>query len=531
MPLPPRIVLYPLCLAVLAAGGRQVLADDDFVFHHENVMGTSLELCIRAVSLQAAQEAEARALAEIDRLAGILSGYDPRSELGRWQSTFRVPTKVSPELWDVLEAAERWALESGGAFDARVEVLTQLWSSCALRGKEPTAAELASALAAMGRPAWRLDAAARTAERLSDCPLSLNGIAKGTIVGRACDRAFVPENGVRGLLLNVGGDLRVRGEIAAAIGIVSPAADSESSEPLTVVEIKDRSLATSGRSQRGLGINGKWYSHLFDPRTGQPVEHVASASVIADDATAADALAKVCSVLAPEASLRLAALHGAECLIVLNDGRQVKSPGWHELERPRRVLSAVDDRGALFAANQAEIPEQADEKGPTRVPWAKELELVVNFEINRPQAEQGRYRRPYVAVWVEDKDGHAVRTLILWVSMGGAGPFQWLPDLKRWYQADEERKLAEKKEIFFSVSRPTRPPGKYKAIWDGKDNHGKQQPGGEYTITIEAAREHGTYQSIRKQVNLTGKPFREEMKGNVEIRSASIEYRRKAPAK
>ena len=40
-------------------------------------------------------------------------------------------------------------------------------------------------------------------------------------------------------------------------------------------------------------------------------------------------------------------------------------------------------------------------------------------------------------------------------------------------------------------------------IWDGKDNHGKQLAGGEYTIFIEAAREHGTYQSIRQQVSLS----------------------------
>ena len=68
-------------------------------------------------------------------------------------------------------------------------------------------------------------------------------------------------------------------------------------------------------------------------------------------------------------------------------------------------------------------------------------------------------------------------------------------------------------------------------IWDGKDNNGKQLAGGEYTITIEAVREHGTYQSIRKEVVIEGKPFTEELKGNVEIKSASIEYRRKPAAK
>ena len=97
--------------------------------------------------------------------------------------------------------------------------------------------------------------------------------------------------------------------------------------------------------------------------------------------------------------------------------------------------------------------------------------------------------------------------------------------------ATSRRKRHDKKELLFTIARPTRQAGKYKVIWDGKDDHGKPLPAGEYTISIEAAREHGTYQNIRKQVTLSDKPFTEELKGNVEIRSASIEYRRKAQTK
>ena len=174
---------------------------------------------------------------------------------------------------------------------------------------------------------------------------------------------------------------------------------------------------------------------------------------------------------------------------------------------------------------------KANRRRLRRPAWNKEFELIVKFEINHPEAEKGRYRRPYVAVWAEDSEGKSVRTLALWVSMGGSGPFQWLPDLKHWFKSDEERKLAEKKDIFFTIARPTRLPGKYKLIWDGKDNHGKQLAGGDYTIFVEAAREHGTYQSIRQNVSLSDQPFRKDLKGNVEIRSASIEYRRKTAAK
>ncbi len=159
-------------------------------------------------------------------------------------------------------------------------------------------------------------------------------------------------------------------------------------------------------------------------------------------------------------------------------------------ERPLPGLLALADEpkssGSKGQGGTTDSPKAADStkakaKAAAGPVWNKEYELVVNFEINQPDAETGRYRRPYVAIWAEDKDGTSVRTMSLWVSMGGAGPFQWLPDLKRWYAGDQERKRRDKKELLFTVARPTRPPGKYKVIWDGKDDRGKPVPAGEYT--------------------------------------------------
>jgi len=138
-----------------------------------------------------------------------------------------------------------------------------------------------------------------TAERLSDGPLSLNAIAKGEIVERACAAALVPGRGVRGLLLNVGGDLRVCGELLRTLGIACPRADSESSEPIAVIAVQDRAVATSGSSQRGFRIHDRWYSHIFDPRTGIPADRVASATVIAPRSADADALATIVMCLRP----------------------------------------------------------------------------------------------------------------------------------------------------------------------------------------------------------------------------------------
>ena len=104
---------------------------------------------------------------------------------------------------------------------------------------------------------------------------------------------------MRGLLLNVGGDLRACGDAPRTIGIAPARGDSETSEPSASIEVRDRAVATSGDSQRGLQINGRWYSHIFDPRSGLPADGVAGATVIAERSADADALATILNVLPP----------------------------------------------------------------------------------------------------------------------------------------------------------------------------------------------------------------------------------------
>lgn len=523
-----------LCLvgASLWASGAVAAAPavQDYAFFHENVLGTSLELHVRADSEEAARSAESRTLAEIDHLAAILSSYDVTSEFRRWQATREVPTKTSPELLDLLRASDRWRDASGGAFDPRVQALTDLWSRCAKLDRLPTARELADAKALMARPAWRFDPAAGTVEHLTPCPLTLNSIGKGYIIGRACEAALDRGRGVSGVMLNIGGDVRVVGDASRVIGVAPAVGDSETAHPTGRIEVRDRSVATSGNAQRGFRILGGWYSHIFDPRTGQPAGHVVSATVIAERAADANALATTLNVLPVDQGLRLAAsIPGVECLIVTAEGQVHRSAGW-----ARYVFAAAAPADAIApppllaappADERAPKNDGAAKPAPAAASWGAKNELAVNFEINGNEGNGGRYRRPFVAVWVEDKDGLTVRTLALWLQ---AQQPRWHPELKRWYRDDQMRRLVDETSLIDTVSRPTRPPGKYSVTWDGVDDRGKAIGPGKYSLCIEAAREHGTYQIIRKEITVGEKPFTEELKGNVEIKSASVEYRAKS---
>ena len=341
-------------------------------------------------------------------------------------------------------------------------------------------------------------------ERLADGPVSLDGIAKGLIVERACEAAI--GSGVRGALLNVGGDLCARGEGPWIVGLAPPLGDSESAEPTRFLEIRNASLATSGPAHRGFRIGDRRYSHLIDPRSGRPVERVVAATVVAPRGLDADALATALNVLTIDEGLPLVeSLPGVECLIVSAEGRTARSDGWELLEHPGPIA---------VARNIADDPEgPSGNEGEGEPAWGTTHELVVDFEINRPEAQGGRYRRPFVVIWIEDEEDHVVRHLLMWVSMGGAGPEQWLPDLARWYRSDAARGRIGKRSRAYAIGRSTRPPGSYSATWDGTGDDGKALPSGRYTLFIEAAREHGTHQLIRTPITVGGEAFEEELGG------------------
>lgn len=501
-----RTIAAALLLAVagLVAAARQ--PPQVFTFRHEAVLGTSLDLKVVARTQATAERAEAAALAEIARQATILSAYDPESEFSRWARTTDTAVAVSPELYEVLDLFDRWRERTGGAINPAAEAASRLWQASAAESRLPTDAALASIAAAMQRTHWRLDPGSRTATRLSSVPLTLNSFTKSYIVEHAVDAALAA-GPVRAVILNVGGDLVVRGDWTEPVRLADPAADAENSAGLTTIAVRGRAVATSGSYRRGVDIDGHHYSHIIDPRTGRPQGHVVSATVVAPDGATAGALATAFCVLAPEESRALAAsLPGVEYLLVERDGAHIQSAAWQSLEPvpppPGRSLLPI-----VHAAEQGT--------------WDPAFELDVNLELARVTGFGGK--RPYVAVWIEDQDRFPVRTLAVWFQKS-----RWLPDLKSWYRSDRMRAMAEGSDLTASVSSATRPAGKYTLKWDGKDNQGQPVKAGTYTVYIEAAREHGTYQIIRQAMDFSGKPQQLELPGNVEVAAATLDYHPRA---
>lgn len=509
-----RIALLLAALLVPPCGADETATP--FVFHHERVLGTSLELKVSGASPARAATAESAALAEIDRLAKILSSYDPESEVSRWLRTRNEATPVSVELGAVLGLFDQWRTKTRGAVDPAAAAVSEVWREAERQGRLPGEEMLAQTVASIARKHWELDSDASRATHLSSTPLVFNSLTKSFILERAADAAMATA-APAGLLLNIGGDIVVRGQRSEVIAIADPRADAENAPPLDRIVVTGGAVATSGHYRRGFDIEGHHYSHIVDPRSGRTAEEILSATVVAADATTAGALATAMCVLTPDESAALAAEHGADYLLVPRAGQRIQSEGWARLRPAAPRLTRVSTFSELLTAGLSLVALPVPGSAAA---WDETMELAIGLELSRVQ--DARYRRPYVAVWIEDPDKFPVRTIALWYQKP-----RWLPDLKIWSKGDQLRKLADGTDLATSISSATRAPGQYTLKWDGKDDKGVLVKPGKYTVLIEAAREHGTYQLMKQELDFSGPASQVKLPGNTEIAGATLDYRRK----
>jgi len=272
------------------------------------LMGAPWTITVHAASQAAGSEAIAAAFAEIERLERILSDYDPASELSRLSAAAPTPepVPVGADLWVLLVRAEGVREVTAGAFDIAVGPLTSLWRQARRSGRLPRPDKLAAAKAAVG---------AGTVELLPETqsvrlPKPGTRLDPGGIgMGYAADEALrvLAAHGIRSAMIDASGDVLVSAAPPGSDGwriAVAPLRPGGQGDTLVLVHA---AVTTSGDAYQAVEIDGVRYSHIVDPRTGLGVTGPTTVSVVAPDATTADALATAASVLGPEAGAAMIA--------------------------------------------------------------------------------------------------------------------------------------------------------------------------------------------------------------------------------
>lgn len=231
-----------------------------------------------------------------------------------------------------FEVAQRAAALSDGYFDPTISPLVSAWGFSA---KNPHLPPLTSHLIdSLKQLVDYRKVRIEDGKLIKENPamkLDFNAIAQGyttDLVG-----ALLELKGIKSYIVDVGGEIFARGTKPDGkpwvVGIEKPAADWDSERVVQQrVELEDKGIVTSGSYRKYVERDGKRYSHCIDPMTGYPVEHnLLSATVIAENATWADALASVCMVMGMERSLELIkTLEGVEVYyIFVNDRNELET--------------------------------------------------------------------------------------------------------------------------------------------------------------------------------------------------------------
>jgi thiamine biosynthesis lipoprotein len=202
----------------------------------EQIMGTAIGLDVRDASVDpAALEAAFEYLRDVDRR---FSPWKPESEVSRLIRGDIDEPEASPDLRAVLALCEQVGRTSRGYFDIRRH-----------------------------RPDGRPDP---------------TGLVKGWALEKAS--VILETAGARNYCINGGGDVIAAGEPAPGtpwrVGIRHPLLADRLA---AVLEVRDRSVATSGAYERG--------EHILDPMTGSPPEGLLSMTIVGPSLTLVDAYA------------------------------------------------------------------------------------------------------------------------------------------------------------------------------------------------------------------------------------------------
>lgn len=253
-----------------------------------------------------------------------LSGYNKGSQLSRFNAG--KPVALNGMFKEIFTISKRLFDETEGALDMASGPLYDAWGFGFTHDSLPSPLIVDSLRSVCGMDKFDRDIVPLNADV---CPkLNFNAIAQGYSCDKIAD--YLHTLGVRDMLVNIG-EIYCEGLNPSGkpwtIGVDVPEDGNMELGGKGLVGIwqgdgSGCGVVTSGNYRKFYVKDGRKYSHTIDPRTGYPVTHsLLSATIVAPDATLADAYATYCMVIGlDEAKRFITSSDGIEGYLVYADG-------------------------------------------------------------------------------------------------------------------------------------------------------------------------------------------------------------------
>jgi thiamine biosynthesis lipoprotein len=245
---------------------------------------------------QDAPDVAENAITEVRRIERAYSRYLPDSVTSAINKTAVAggAIDVDEETSILIDAAYELYRLSDGLFDISSGPLRAVWNDD--MAAPPQTGPLIEVMARTGldKVEWKRP---RLTFHRKGMELDFGGLAKEYAADRAAGTCRTLGS-ARGIV-DLGGDLALFGQTPDRspwrVGIADP--DEPSRAIATLFVEGNAGVATSGIYRRFWKLGGKRYGHIFDPRTGWPVEGLASVTVVAETCAQAGALSTIAMLM------------------------------------------------------------------------------------------------------------------------------------------------------------------------------------------------------------------------------------------
>ncbi len=285
----------------------------------ESVVGFYLDTVITLTAYVEDAAVLGDALEECARYERMLSRTIEGSDVWRVNHGRGAAVEVSRETIDILRIARQVSELSDGAFDVTIAPASTLWHFTSGEHALPDAQAIREAAARIDYRAVEIDGDRVT---LPDgMMIDLGGIAKGYIADAV--KAYLQDRGVRSGVLSFGGNIVCIGVKPDGspwkVGIQD--IDKPTGSYMLVTRNLGGSTVTSGIYERGFELDGVYYHHILDAKTGWPVQNeLASVTIFSESSVWGDALSTAVFALGVEAGAALVVrLDGVEALFIRRD--------------------------------------------------------------------------------------------------------------------------------------------------------------------------------------------------------------------
>ena len=193
--------------------------------------------------------------------------------------------QVHPELFELIALGKKHSIAANSHLNIAIGPLVQTWRIGFSDAKLPSEEEIQRLLKITNPEDIILDESKQEVYLSKvGMRIDLGALAKGYIADKL--KEFLVEQGVQSGIIDLGGNILTIGENPNfqrpwRIGIQNPILDR--GEHVAVIAVSDASVVTSGIYERQLVVDGKTYHHIFDRKTGYPMEtEVASITIVAE---------------------------------------------------------------------------------------------------------------------------------------------------------------------------------------------------------------------------------------------------------